>query len=150
MLICAVSKIRNQWTILPLLFLPQTFVLTVLPVTLLPRAPLRILFDKYNELYYIVDTYQYRGLVMATLQIRVDDEIKTAADSLFNSLGLDTSTAVRMFLSASLANDGIPFAVKHRELNADLIEAIMDTRKGCNLHGPFKTGEEAVAAMLAD
>ena len=87
---------------------------------------------------------------MATLQIRVDDEIKTAADSLFNSLGLDTSTAVRMFLSASLANDGIPFAVKHREPNADLLEAVTDTRNRRNLHGPYKTGEEAVTAMLAD
>ena len=87
---------------------------------------------------------------MATIQIRVDDEIKTAADLLFNSLGLDTSTAVRIFLSASLANDGIPFAVKHREPNADLIEAISDTRNRRNLHGPYKTAEEAVAAMLSD
>jgi DNA-damage-inducible protein J len=87
---------------------------------------------------------------MATIQIRVDDTTKTAADSLFNSLGLDTSTAVRMFLSASLANKGIPFAVKHQEPNADLLEAIADTRNRRNLHGPYKTAEEAVAAMLSD
>ena len=87
---------------------------------------------------------------MATIQIRVDDNIKTAADSLFTSLGLDTSTAVRMFLSAALANDGIPFAVKHREPNADLLEAIADTRNRRNLHGPYKTAEDAVAAMLKD
>jgi DNA-damage-inducible protein J len=35
---------------------------------------------------------------MATIQIRVDDSIKTAADSLFGSLGLDTSTAVSAML----------------------------------------------------
>jgi DNA-damage-inducible protein J len=87
---------------------------------------------------------------MATIQIRVDDTIKAAADSLFDSLGLDTSTAVRMFLSAALANDGIPFPVKHRQPNADLLEAITDTRKRRNLHGPYKTAEEAVAAMLED
>ena len=87
---------------------------------------------------------------MATIQIRVDDNIKAAADSLFNSLGLDTSTAVRMFLSASLANDGIPFAIKHKEPNADLMEAIIDSRKNRNLHGPYKTAEEAVKAMLED
>jgi DNA-damage-inducible protein J len=85
---------------------------------------------------------------MATIQIRVDDNIKTAADSLFSSLGLDTSTAVRMFLSAALANDGIPFAVKHRVPNSDLLEAIKDTRNHQNLHGPYKTAEEAVTAML--
>jgi len=40
---------------------------------------------------------------MAAIQVRVADHTKTAADSLFSSLGLDTSTAVRMFLAASLA-----------------------------------------------
>ena len=87
---------------------------------------------------------------MATIQIRVDDDIKTAVDSLFSSLGLDTSTAVRMFLSAALANDGIPFAVRHRQPNADLQEAITDTRSRRNLHGPYQNAEEAVAAMLSD
>ncbi|MDR2819358.1 MAG: type II toxin-antitoxin system RelB/DinJ family antitoxin [Desulfovibrio sp.] len=49
---------------------------------------------------------------MATIQIRVDDNVKAAADSLFASLGLDTSTAVRMFIAAALDNRGIPFSVK--------------------------------------
>ena len=87
---------------------------------------------------------------MATIQIRVDDDIKTAADSLFVNLGLDTSTAIRMFLSAAIAKDGLPFAVKRRKPDADLLEAILDTRNRRNLHGPFKTAEEAVAAMLED
>ena len=87
---------------------------------------------------------------MAVIQIRVEDDLKTAVDSLFNNLGLDTSTAVRMFLSAALANDGIPFEVKRRKPNTDLLEAIRDTRARRNLHGPFKTAEEATAAMLED
>ena len=49
---------------------------------------------------------------MATIQIRVDDNTKTATDALFASLGLDTSTAVRMFLAAALSHRGIPFAVR--------------------------------------
>jgi len=87
---------------------------------------------------------------MATIQIRVDDDMKAAADSLFNNLGLDTSTAVRIFLSAALANDGMPFAVKRQNPNADLLEALEDTRNRRNLHGPYKTAEKAVAAMLED
>jgi DNA-damage-inducible protein J len=87
---------------------------------------------------------------MATIQIRVDDDMKTAADSLFSNLGLDTSTAIRMFLSAALANDGMPFAVKRQKPDSDLMEAIQDTRNRRNLHGPYKTAEEAVAAMLED
>ena len=49
---------------------------------------------------------------MANIQVRIDDTTKTAADKLFYSLGLDTSTAVRMFISSALDNNGIPFEVK--------------------------------------
>jgi DNA-damage-inducible protein J len=84
---------------------------------------------------------------MATIQVRVDDNTKTAADSLFSSLGLDTSTAVRMFLVAALEYDGLPFVVKHRAPKADLLEAIEDTRLRRNLHGPFKTAKDAVDSM---
>lgn len=90
---------------------------------------------------------------MATIQVRVDDNIKAAADALFGSLGLDTSTAVRMFLSASLDNNGIPFAIKRgreRIPNADLREAMEDVRLRRNLHGPFAAGEDAVRSMLED
>ena len=87
---------------------------------------------------------------MATIQIRVDSSTKTAVDDLFSSLGLDTSTAVRMFLMASLDNNGLPFPVKRRTVQTDLQEAIEDTRLRRNLHGPFKTAEEAVASMLED
>jgi len=87
---------------------------------------------------------------MATIQIRVDDDMKNAADSLFTNLGMDTSTAVRMFLSASIAREGLPFAVRLQKPNSDLQEAIEDTRNRRNLHGPYKTAEEAVAAMLEE
>ena len=107
--------------------------------------------DKYLKMYLIVDTTNYiPGFIMATIQIRVDDNMKSAADTLFSNLGLDTSTAIRMFLSAALAKDGMPFAVRRRKPNADLLEAIHDTRNRRNLHGPYKTSEEAVAAMLKD
>ena len=87
---------------------------------------------------------------MATLQIRVDDELKQNADSLFISLGLDTTTAIRIFLNAALEYEGIPFKVSHRQPNAELLEAIEDARLRRNLHGPYKTAEEAVEAMLED
>jgi len=87
---------------------------------------------------------------MATIQIRIDEKTKAAADFLFTSLGLDTSTAVRIFLAKSLEYDGIPFAVNHRVPTPDLQQAIEDTRLRRNLSGPFKTAEEAVASMLED
>lgn len=48
---------------------------------------------------------------MATLNVRVDEELKKQASELFASLGLDMSTAVNMFLRQSVIRDGIPFEV---------------------------------------
>ena len=66
---------------------------------------------------------------MATLQVRMDDNMKVAADSLFNSLGLDTSTAVRIFISASLDNNGLPFEVRRKVPNQDVTEKIASLHK---------------------
>ena len=48
---------------------------------------------------------------MATslLQVRVDDSLKEEAARVFDSLGIDTSTAVRMFLKRAVMENGIPF-----------------------------------------
>ncbi|MDR2471429.1 MAG: type II toxin-antitoxin system RelB/DinJ family antitoxin [Treponema sp.] len=84
-----------------------------------------------------------------SIQIRIDDETKIAVDELFSSLGLDLSTAVRMFLAASLRTKGLPFPV-NRALNTETIEAMEDVRLNRNLHGPYKTAKEAVAAMIEE
>jgi DNA-damage-inducible protein J len=49
-----------------------------------------------------------------TIQVRVEDDVKTKADALFASLGMDTSTAIRVFLTAAMEMGGIPFTVGHR------------------------------------
>ena len=83
---------------------------------------------------------------MANLQIQIDDALQRDADRLFLSLGLDTSTAVRIFLNAAVQCDGIPFPVRRDSLR----QAIEDTRQRRNLFGPFDSAEEAVASMLED
>lgn len=46
------------------------------------------------------------------IQVRVDDALKQSAESLFNDLGMDTPTAVRMFLKQAVMRRGLPFSVK--------------------------------------
>lgn len=65
---------------------------------------------------------------MATLQIRIDDTIKKQADALFSSLGLDTSTAICIFLNAAIENEGIPFSIQHKAVPDQLQEAVYDSR----------------------
>ena len=69
-----------------------------------------------------------------TIQVRVDNQLKDSVDVLFSSLGLDTSTAIRMFLVASLEAGGIPFAVIHgSDRDSAIREAIAYRKSGGDL-----------------
>lgn len=48
---------------------------------------------------------------MATslLQVRIEDSLKEEAAQIFERLGIDTSTAIRMFLKRTIMENGIPF-----------------------------------------
>lgn len=46
------------------------------------------------------------------IQVRVDMKLKKEADELFNDLGLDTASAVRLFLKQAVLNEGLPFAIR--------------------------------------
>lgn len=50
---------------------------------------------------------------MATsiVQFRIDDDLKNQATELYDKLGIDLSTAMRMFLKRSVTVNGIPFAM---------------------------------------
>ena len=50
---------------------------------------------------------------MATtfVQVRIDDELKNQATAVYDALGIDLSTAVRMFLKRSVMVNGVPFTM---------------------------------------
>ena len=87
---------------------------------------------------------------MATFQMTLDDDLKADVDELFDSLGLDTATAVKIFFKACIARSGLPFGVRNYKMPEDLEEAINETNDLRNLYGPFDTVEEAIASMLED
>ncbi len=47
-----------------------------------------------------------------SITIRMNSETKTKAQELFNSLGLDMSTAINMFLNEAVEFQGIPFVIR--------------------------------------
>ncbi|MDR0614497.1 MAG: type II toxin-antitoxin system RelB/DinJ family antitoxin [Lactobacillales bacterium] len=87
---------------------------------------------------------------MATIKIDMDDDIKKAADDLFLELGLDISSAVKIFISVALKEEGLPFMVRKHRYNVETLEAMDDVRLHRNLKGPFNTAGEAMKAMLED
>lgn len=67
---------------------------------------------------------------MANLQVRVDDQLKAQADALFASIGLDTSSAIRVFLKQSVLRGGIPFELRGDPYLPYLKEADAQARAG--------------------
>lgn len=51
----------------------------------------------------------------ASITIRVNKEIKTKAQEVFNELGMDMSTAVNVFLRKAIEYRGFPFEVRIKE-----------------------------------
>ena len=61
---------------------------------------------------------------MAVLQVRVDDDLKNQASAIYNELGIDLSTAIRMFLKRTVLERGIPFDTKLDDVTVKGILAI--------------------------
>lgn len=52
---------------------------------------------------------------MSFVQVRIEEELKEEAIKLFNELGLDLSTAIRLFLKKCVEDKKLPFKLKVRE-----------------------------------
>lgn len=89
----------------------------------------------------------------STIQIRVDDELKIKSDNLFRELGTDTTTAIRMFLTQAVANNGFPFEIKKTISNpyvamseAELLQKLELSRKHAN-QGKFSDADDVISNM---
>ena len=91
---------------------------------------------------------------MATtnINVRVDTELKRSAESLFNDLGLNMSSAITMFLKSAVSHDGIPFEVR-RVPNAETRAALAEYEEMKNNPDDYKryaSFDDMVDEVLAD
>ncbi len=70
---------------------------------------------------------------MTTITFKVDDEMKKEVTELYKSMGLDLSTALRLFIKQSLVTRSIPFVIKADELTPVLDDVV----KGVNMSEEF-------------
>ena len=90
---------------------------------------------------------------MAILQVRIDDDLKNQATAIYNELGIDLSTAVRMFLKKTVSTGGIPFETKIPENTLNAIMAVENMRTVSENNGnsdmtPEEINEEIRKARL--
>ncbi len=63
------------------------------------------------------------------LNVRIDREVKEAAEKIFEELGLNMTTAVNIFLRQTIRENGIPFSLKLDTPNATTAAAIEEGRR---------------------
>jgi len=72
----------------------------------------------------------------ATICLRIDANLKRDSEAMLRKLGMTTSEAIKIFLSAVLNRKGIPFAV---QLEATTPEAVSPAGKSLlSLRGQYK------------
>lgn len=80
-------------------------------------------------------------MATSNINVRIDSDLKTRSTEILNSLGLDMSTAINIYLRQIVDFNGIPFPVQKR-YNAETEQAIREARQGKNLIGPFNSIED--------
>lgn len=81
-----------------------------------------------------------RGEIMASsvMQIRVDEQLRNEATELYERLGIDLPTAVRMFMKRSVMVNGIPFSMtlpKKEDSSAKAIMAMREVQDSAEKNG---------------
>lgn len=81
------------------------------------------------------------------IQTCIDSQTKQKAEFIFNKLGLSLSDAIRMFLSQSIINRGLPFQPNlGNELSDETIQAIREVENG--IHSKkFNSVDEMIADL---
>ncbi|MDO4548181.1 MAG: type II toxin-antitoxin system RelB/DinJ family antitoxin [Clostridia bacterium] len=85
-------------------------------------------------------------MATTSVTIRMDENLKRQAESLFNEMGMNMTTAITLFTKAAVREGRIPFEIKvdpfYSERNtARLIRAARDMDEGRNC-APHEAAEE--------
>ena len=89
-------------------------------------------------------------MAATVVQVRMDEELKEQSSLLFEELGLDLPTAIRIFLKKSLAVSGIPFEVQSEVPNVATRKAMENVERGVGLSRPFSSVQELMEDLNAD
>ena len=66
------------------------------------------------------------------ISIRMDSDLKAAAESLYSELGMNLSTAFNIFVRQSLREGGIPFMITTETPNHETVAAMLEAERIAN------------------
>lgn len=85
-----------------------------------------------------------------TTSIKIDPVLKKESQELFESMGLNFSAAITLFLTQAVREQAIPFRIGAPQPNAETVRAIEAARQGIGLSKSFSTVEELLEDLDAD
>ena len=65
----------------------------------------------------------------SNISIRMDSDLKAAAEALYEELGMNLSTAFNIFVRQSLRERGIPFKITEGTPNKETVSAILEAER---------------------
>jgi DNA-damage-inducible protein J len=74
--------------------------------------------------------------MVTTLQVRMDQSLKQEAESVFQEIGVDATTAVRMFYHKVISTRSIPFELKADKAERDAARASLEARLLAGVDSP--------------
>lgn len=92
-------------------------------------------------------------LATTNINVRIDKDLKQSAESLFNDLGLNMSSAITMFLKTAVSYDGIPFEVKRMTPNSKTIAALAEykaMKENPSSYKRYDSFDEMIDEVLSD
>jgi len=95
-----------------------------------------------------------RSAFMATsvMQVRVDDDLRAKAAAVYDELGIDLPTAIRMFLKRSVMENGVPFSMTlpKQEYRADrAIRAMQSLSEAAQQNGTADMSLDEINSEIA-
>ncbi len=65
----------------------------------------------------------------SNISIRMDSDLKAAAEELYEELGMNLSTAFNIFVRQSLRERGIPFRISEGTPNRETVSALLEAER---------------------
>ncbi len=87
---------------------------------------------------------------VANLHIRLPAKLKRDAEVIMHALGLDTSSAVRLFFTQMTLQQTLPFPLPKVKIPSKKACRIIAQALKDETIGPFDTAEEALKALYAE
>lgn len=92
-------------------------------------------------------------MASSVLQVRVEENLRSQAAAIYEELGIDLQTAVRIFLKRSVIEKGLPFGMTLNSINDTTVEAgiraIHSMRDSAEKNGLSDMGLDEINAEIA-